>query len=663
MAWQHAIVFFAALAAWSGSAWGANQSWNFTVKGQSGWQDSGIDVKPGDLFRFEAQGSIQVSGAKQECGPDGLPRAWTDLIRILPLNDSGRGALVGKIGDATAARPFLIGAQRDSRIPIQGRLFLALNIAGGDTATGEFKVKITRVEKGEASKVVAPSQLPQLTAEQWSQIPARVSDPQGTEGDRVNFVILGDEDQVKSALQAVGWVIVDRTPKESVLRGILGSLSKQAYVTMPMSELQLFGRGQDYGFAMADPLIVIASRHHFRIWKAPFTADGQQVWIGAGTHDIGFDRDQRNNGITHKIDPDTDKEREYIGDTLKQSGEVLGTSYFTPRNPLTNARTAHGEDFHSDGRILMIYLKKKGNDLSERFGKVFCGVLAQNNPDGGDWGACDQWVAPAISGASPLPNLANTYRLLVVPGVMNTCVSDTPAYEDGRKVLADKYGWTAEILAVPNSSSEENAKQIADYLKDKMNGPDKRKYIVLGYSKGTPDLQVMLATIPESRNAVAAFLSIAGASGGSPIADSIPGKVDKYLEYSNRASCKGDLAAGLQSLRQDVRKRFLQAYPGTYVPTYSVVALSDESNTSKGMMSAWKLLSTYDRQTDGQLLKGDAIIPGSKYLGAARADHLAVALAFDKNPQMASTMDKARYPRTTLLEAALRTVLSDLGVQ
>src|SRR5262249_62414552 len=111
-------------------------------------------------------------------------------------------------------------------------------------------------------------------------------------------------------------VTVDRTQKDAIVRGLLASLSKEAYVTMPMSELQLFGRAQDFGYAQADPLRVVASRHHFRIWKAPQELEGQTIWVGAGTHDIGFDRDQRNNCVTHKIHPNVVGERAQIRNSL-----------------------------------------------------------------------------------------------------------------------------------------------------------------------------------------------------------------------------------------------------------------------------------------------------------------------------------------------------------
>ena len=78
--------------------------------------------------------------------------------------------------------------------------------------------------------------------------------------------------------------------------------------------------------------------------------------MGAATHDIGFDRDQRNNGVTHKIDPDVDKERDYIGQSLNETGLVAKLDYVTPSKPSTQAVTATGATFKSDGRILVIYL-------------------------------------------------------------------------------------------------------------------------------------------------------------------------------------------------------------------------------------------------------------------------------------------------------------------
>jgi LssY C-terminus len=102
---------------------------------------------------------------------------------------------------------------------------------------------------------------------------------------------------------------------------------------------------------------VVASRHHFRIWKAPFQWNDQDVWVGAGTHDIGFEKDQRNGKVTHKIDPAIDGERDNIGATLQKTDKVKNLTYYLPPNPVQEARNATGGGYHSDGRILVVVLQ------------------------------------------------------------------------------------------------------------------------------------------------------------------------------------------------------------------------------------------------------------------------------------------------------------------
>jgi hypothetical protein len=190
----------------------------------------------------------------------------------------------------------------------------------------------------------------------FAKIPRRISDKTGDPGDMVNFLLLGSEATMQSTFTTAGWVKVDPDVKEAVLHGLLESLSKESYLTMPMSQLYLFGRPQDYGWAHAEPISVVASRNHLRIWKAPFEVNGQTLWVGAATHDIGFERDQRNNGLTHKIDPDIDLERDYVEKTLSSTGIVLEVSHFLPDSPMKEAKTATGGSFHSNGQVLILRL-------------------------------------------------------------------------------------------------------------------------------------------------------------------------------------------------------------------------------------------------------------------------------------------------------------------
>jgi hypothetical protein len=602
---------------------------------------------------------LQYSDARQANGPEGLSRGFMDVIRNMPMNGAGRGTLIGRIGNSDAARPFLIGAQYSGQARIEGRLFIAINQTSIDRATGSYNVTIERTAS--TAKPIAQVSLPSFSQKLLDSIPRRVNDADGNPGDRVNFIIIGSQDQVQGAFKTAGWVTVDRTQKDAILRGLLSTLSKEAYVTLPMSELQLFGRPQDFGYAQADPLRVIASRHHFRIWRAPFTFNGMDVWAGAGTHDIGFDRDQRNNGVTHKIDPATDGERDYIRDSLTQTGTVIKSEYLTPTDPVTTAKTATGSGFTSDGRTAIIYLATATNNFASAFGDVFCSVLKQNNPDGGSWGGCSQYIDAPGKEDTKLASLSTKYRVLIVPGFMSSCFSDSPAFQEGQKALKEKYGMDVELLQVPNDSSESNGKMIGQYIREHAS-KDARKYILVGYSKGTPDIQVALAQESGIAEHIAAFVSVAGASGGSQVADLLPQVAEKYMTTTPLKSCQGDMSTGFKSLQRANRQAFLAAHPDPVVPTYSIVAKSDQNNTSKALMQTWHLLSTYGVGEDGQLLRDDAIVPGAKFLGAALADHFAIALPFDKSPDstIRSNMDKTVYPRAALLEALIRYVTADL---
>src|SRR5712664_858271 len=74
------------------------------LTGDQHWADTAIDVKAGERIQVSAKGTLRCAEAPQENGPEGLPRGFRDLLRILPLNQAGRGALIGRIGDADIDR-------------------------------------------------------------------------------------------------------------------------------------------------------------------------------------------------------------------------------------------------------------------------------------------------------------------------------------------------------------------------------------------------------------------------------------------------------------------------------------------------------------------------------------------------------------------------------
>jgi hypothetical protein len=347
------------------------KSYELDIGGSKQWVDTNIDLRVGEKIHIAGGGTITYPAADtskpaQSFNPDGLARGWKDLIHQYAVTDGGHGALIGRLGAADAGgQPFLVGAAKDYQAPVAGRLFLGINQSYKDsqTAQGSFHVTIGVTDPGlstpAATNAGGPGEttIAGITPALLESIPRRVSDPQGNPGDMVNILIIGSQDDLVQAFTAAGWVQVDRSAQDSVVAGLVDSLSKKDYLTMPMSTLYLFNRPQDYGFAHAEPVRVAMSRNHLRVWKSEYKVGGQPVWCIAATHDIGFERDQRNNGVTHKIDPAIDGEREYVNDTLSSTGLVVARSHATPANPLTEAKTATGGSFHSDGRILVLILK------------------------------------------------------------------------------------------------------------------------------------------------------------------------------------------------------------------------------------------------------------------------------------------------------------------
>ena len=362
------IVLATALSPWWGSvsvraAAADTKSANVTVTGDKTWIDTGMDVNAGDKLHITATGTVTM-GNNTGVTPNGAQRGWVDTLRPLMVSSAGRGALVGRIGNSDAATPFLVGADGTILVPFGGRLFLGINQDQTQAPDGKYQVHIDRIASSTATSSGAAAgksnyDFKPLFATLDKNLPYRVTDkPEGGDpGDLVNFVIIGSQEQVTNALKAAGWIPADKTNTDAVVSALMATLQKNSYMAVPMSILYLFGRPQDYGYERTEPVMVAAQRNHFRMWKAPISTPQQTIWAGAGTHDIGIERDQRSaNAITHKIDQDVDNERDFIGATLQQAGWVQAMDYMTRTNPIKETKTATGGSIKSDGRVLVIVL-------------------------------------------------------------------------------------------------------------------------------------------------------------------------------------------------------------------------------------------------------------------------------------------------------------------
>jgi hypothetical protein len=384
----------------------------FQVTPSQGWTDTGLDLQPGEVVTISAMSAVasekRTNSSAPPCSPAGSPH--TDSESNLPLPDAPAGALIARL-EAHGAAPVLIGNGTDLHIEQASHLFLALNFpapnsSGTPLCHGTVTVKVQRILPGTAANAQSrgaqlKSQLNNAMAvflagqfglkpesanssavtsgndpaspaaplkisdqpldadlrKDLDSLPRRVTDQFNHLGDMVNFVIIGPQQDMQAALEAATWHVADTSNTDAVFNAVAQASDSKDYLAMPMSILYLFGRKQDFGYEMAEPIAMVASRHHFRIWKAPFTWKRQEVWVGAGTHDIGFARDQRDNSITHKIDPAVDGERDNIGNSLQKANRAKSLAWYLPQDPVQDAKNATGDSYHSDGRLLVIFLQ------------------------------------------------------------------------------------------------------------------------------------------------------------------------------------------------------------------------------------------------------------------------------------------------------------------
>ncbi len=190
--------------------------------------------------------------------------------------------------------------------------------------------------------------------EMMEYLPPRVFNGEGREGDMLNLIFVGDQKEVQEAFARAGWVKTDKWKPAFVWHLLRHGTND---TRMPMARLFLFGRVQDYSYALPDPDAAVSRRHHLRIWKTEYTIDGAPIWAGAATHDVAIEIAKRGHLLNHRIDPEVDAERDFIGANLTGASPLSRQEYMQVANPVFQAQTASGEAYHSDGRILFLDLR------------------------------------------------------------------------------------------------------------------------------------------------------------------------------------------------------------------------------------------------------------------------------------------------------------------
>jgi len=176
-------------------------------------------------------------------------------------------------------------------------------------------------------------------------LPCCVTNKDGTRnGDPLNLVIVGGQDDAFPALVRRGWRPTEQTWSGSVLKMINSAMSGDRYPYAPISPLYVYDRPQD--FALQKARDNIHQRNHLRLWLSPMRYQGKSVWVGQISRDIGSRFTIHSPYLTtHKIDPDVDEARTALMEDLAYSqslvklGLVKGVGAATKENPRRNLTT------------------------------------------------------------------------------------------------------------------------------------------------------------------------------------------------------------------------------------------------------------------------------------------------------------------------------------
>lgn len=318
--------------------------------------------------------------------------------------------------------------------------------------------------------------------------------------------------------------------------------------------------------------------------------------------------------------------------------------------------------------VLLPTSQSNVSDGRGRFREIYCAIREDHGHRLPNDRPCEEVVLPLADEPAATGNPVHLgqarlrLRILVVPGLFNECISSRSRPFTYAMTHLEEYGYRTGVLQVGGrSSSAHNAAQIKDALLTMDLLPDE-KVVLIGYSKGTPDILEALVTYPEVRQRVEAVVSVVGVVSGTPMGELVSDPFLNLLMRIQLPDCPSGDEGAIESLRRSTRQLWLSRHElPRSIHYFSLGAFAERGDISAILRSSYDKLARVDPRNDSQVIFSDMIIPGSTLLGFVKADHWAVAMPLARDlPALTAWIDRNEFPREVLLEAVIRFVEENL---
>jgi hypothetical protein len=188
----------------------------------------------------------------------------------------------------------------------------------------------------------------------------RAATADGLLGDPINLALHGTRDELIAAMKKANWNLADPITFKTAVHMAYSAIRGVNYPDAPVSALFLFNRKQSFAFEKdinGNP----RKRHHVRFWYTPsdwWLPGGYKVeWLGAATFDDNVGLSLFTGQITHKIDANVDKERDFVMQTLKDAGVIKDITVVEHFTTSYHSRNGGGSVIHTDGALPFITVK------------------------------------------------------------------------------------------------------------------------------------------------------------------------------------------------------------------------------------------------------------------------------------------------------------------